>query len=131
MNKYVRTLCLALYIRNGVDDLKYSWSAHKSKHITVYRHFVFFMAAILKPSKMAGGTQDIKCLHLDSQSGMSSEQYYTTPREPLGVLGDPCGSMDYILEYGDLVWNNCLQYKKDKLEKIQIQAARIAIGATK
>ena len=26
----------------------------------------FFMAAILKPSKMAGGTQDIKCLHLDS-----------------------------------------------------------------
>ena len=26
----------------------------------------FFMAVILKPSKMAGGTQDIECLHLDS-----------------------------------------------------------------
>ena len=26
----------------------------------------FFMAAILKPSKKAGGTQDIECLHLDS-----------------------------------------------------------------
>ena len=26
----------------------------------------FFMAAILKTSKMAGGTQDIECLHLDS-----------------------------------------------------------------
>ena len=26
----------------------------------------FFMAAILKPSKMAGGTQDFECKHLDS-----------------------------------------------------------------
>ena len=36
-----------------------------------------------------------------------------------------------ILEYGDVVWNNRSQYKKDELEKIQIHAARIAIGATK
>ena len=35
-----------------------------------------------------------------------------------------------ILEYGDVVWNNCSQYKKDELEKIQVQALRIAIGAT-
>ena len=30
--KYVKTLCLNLYIRNGVEDVKYSWSAHKCKH---------------------------------------------------------------------------------------------------
>ena len=36
-----------------------------------------------------------------------------------------------ILEYGDVVWNNCSQYEKDEFEKIQIQAARIAIGTTK
>ena len=30
--KYVKIFGLALYIRNGVEDLKYSWSAHKSKH---------------------------------------------------------------------------------------------------
>ena len=36
-----------------------------------------------------------------------------------------------ILEYGDVIWNNCTQYEKDELEKIQIEAARIAIGATK
>ena len=29
--KDVNTLCLALYKGNGVEDLKYSWSAHKSK----------------------------------------------------------------------------------------------------
>ena len=35
-----------------------------------------------------------------------------------------------ILEYGDVEWN-CSQYEKEELEKIQIQAAGIAIGATK
>ena len=31
-----------------------------------------------------------------------------------------------ILEYGDVVWNNCTQYEKEELEKIQTEAARIA-----
>ena len=35
-----------------------------------------------------------------------------------------------ILEYGDVVWNNCTQYEKEELEKIQTEAARIATGAT-
>ena len=35
------------------------------------------------------------------------------------------------MEYGDVIWNNCTQYEKDELEKIQTEAARIAIGATK
>ena len=30
-----------------------------------------------------------------------------------------------------MVWNNCTQYKINALEKIQIEAARIATGATK
>ena len=36
-----------------------------------------------------------------------------------------------ILEYGDVVWNNCTQYEKEELEKIQTESARIATGATK
>ena len=42
-------------IINGVKDLKYRWSAHKSKHnrwyeadITPYRHFVFCLGGYLK-----------------------------------------------------------------------------------
>ena len=36
-----------------------------------------------------------------------------------------------VLEYADVVWDNCTQYKVNALEKIQIEAARIATGATK
>lgn len=36
-----------------------------------------------------------------------------------------------ILEYGDVLWNNCTQYEKDELDKIQTEAARIVVGATK
>ena len=36
-----------------------------------------------------------------------------------------------LLEYGDIIWDNCLQSEKQELEKIQIEAARIATGATK
>ncbi|MCG8096816.1 MAG: hypothetical protein JAZ17_24870 [Candidatus Thiodiazotropha endolucinida] len=36
-----------------------------------------------------------------------------------------------ILEYGDTIWDNCAQYEKDELEKIQHEAARIATGATR
>ena len=36
-----------------------------------------------------------------------------------------------ILEYGDIIWDNCTQYEKQELEKVQIEAARIATGTTK
>ena len=36
-----------------------------------------------------------------------------------------------ILEYGDVVWDNCAQYEKDELEKIQHETARIATGTTR
>ena len=36
-----------------------------------------------------------------------------------------------ILEYGDVVWDNCAQYEKDELEKIQHEASRIATGTTR
>ena len=36
-----------------------------------------------------------------------------------------------ILEYGNEIWDNCQQYEKDDLEKVQIEAARIATGTTK
>ena len=36
-----------------------------------------------------------------------------------------------ILEYADVVWNNCTQYESNELEKIQNEAARIVTGATK
>ena len=36
-----------------------------------------------------------------------------------------------ILEYGDIVWDNCAQYEKEELEKIQHEAACIATGTTR
>lgn len=36
-----------------------------------------------------------------------------------------------ILEYGSVVWDNCSQYEKDRLEKIQLEAARIVTGTTR
>ena len=36
-----------------------------------------------------------------------------------------------ILEYGDVIWDNCTQYQKNELDKILYEAGRIAIGATK
>ena len=36
-----------------------------------------------------------------------------------------------LLENGDVLWNNCTQYEKNELDKIQNEAARIATGATK
>ena len=36
-----------------------------------------------------------------------------------------------VLEYGDVVWNNCAQYEANELEKIQYEAARIVFGTTK
>ena len=37
----------------------------------------------------------------------------------------------FLLEYADVVWDNCTQYEADELEKIQIEAARIVTGATR
>ena len=36
-----------------------------------------------------------------------------------------------LLEYADVVWDNCTQYESNELEKIQNEAARIVTGATK
>ena len=36
-----------------------------------------------------------------------------------------------LLEYADVVWNNCTQCESNKLDKIQNEAARIVSGATK
>lgn len=36
-----------------------------------------------------------------------------------------------ILEYASIVWDNCTDYEKDNLEKIQYEAARIVTGLTR
>ena len=36
-----------------------------------------------------------------------------------------------LLEYADVVWNNCTKYEMDRLDKIQHECARIASGASK
>ena len=36
-----------------------------------------------------------------------------------------------ILEYADIIWDNCTQYEIDLIEKIQIEAARVVTGATR
>ena len=36
-----------------------------------------------------------------------------------------------LLEYGDVIWDNCTSYLKNSIESIQHEAARIVVGATK
>ena len=36
-----------------------------------------------------------------------------------------------VLEYADVVWDNCTQYEANELEKIQTEAARIVTGSIK
>ena len=36
-----------------------------------------------------------------------------------------------VIEYSDVVWDNCTRYEANELEKIEIEAARIVTGATK
>ena len=36
-----------------------------------------------------------------------------------------------ILEYADIVWDNCTQYEIDLIKQIQIEAARVVTGATR
>ena len=36
-----------------------------------------------------------------------------------------------LLEYADLIWNNCTQYESNELEQIQNEAARIVTGSTR
>ena len=36
-----------------------------------------------------------------------------------------------LLEYGDVIFDNCTHRLKDELESIQLEAARIVTGATK
>ena len=36
-----------------------------------------------------------------------------------------------LLEYADVIWDNCSHQEKQELEKIQTEAARIAVGVTK
>ena len=36
-----------------------------------------------------------------------------------------------ILEYGNEIWDNCTQYEKEEIDKIQNEAARIATGTSK
>ena len=36
-----------------------------------------------------------------------------------------------LLEYADVIWDNCTYYEKHELDKIQSEAARIVSGATK
>ena len=36
-----------------------------------------------------------------------------------------------LLEYSDIIWDNCPTYLKQSVEKVNIEAARIVSGATK
>ena len=36
-----------------------------------------------------------------------------------------------ILEYADIVWDNCTQQRSNEIEKIQLDAGRIVSGTTK
>ena len=36
-----------------------------------------------------------------------------------------------LIEYADVIWDNCTLYEKQELDKIQNEEARIATGTTK
>ena len=36
-----------------------------------------------------------------------------------------------ILEYADIVWDNCTQFDQTEIEKVQLEAGRIVSGTTK
>ena len=36
-----------------------------------------------------------------------------------------------ILEYADVIWDNCFNYEKEAIEKVQLEAGRVVTGATK
>ena len=36
-----------------------------------------------------------------------------------------------VLEYADVVWDNCTKFEEAELEKIQLEAAGIVTGTTK
>ena len=36
-----------------------------------------------------------------------------------------------LLKYWDVIWDNCSQYEKQELDKIQLEAASIATGTLK
>ena len=52
-------------------------------------------------------------------------------RQSLEIIYTVTSFIRPILEYADMVWDNCTQYEINALEKIQIEAAQIATGATK
>ena len=54
---------------------------------------------------------------------------YTLDRKSLEIIYT--SFIRPLLEYADVVWDNCTQHEKQELEKIQHEAARIATGATK
>ncbi len=54
---------------------------------------------------------------------------YTLDRKSLEIIY--LSFIRPLLEYADIVWDNCTQYEKDAVEKIQIEAARITSGATR
>ena len=54
---------------------------------------------------------------------------YEIDRKSLGIIYTTF--IRPTLEYADVIWHNCSDYEKQELEKIQIEAARIATGASK
>ena len=36
-----------------------------------------------------------------------------------------------LLEYGDIIWDNCTQFEKQEIEKFKLVATRIATGSIK
>ena len=54
---------------------------------------------------------------------------YQLDRRPLQIM---CFSyVRPLLEYADVIWDNCYDYEKESLEKLQIEAGRVVSGATK
>ena len=54
---------------------------------------------------------------------------FTFKRNTLNQIYNSC--LRPILEYSSVVWDNCSKYEKDRLERMQLEAARIVTDATR
>ena len=63
--------------------------------------------------------------------GIMRKLKYSVPRKTMNQIYIYISFLRPILDYASVVWDNYTQYEKDRLEKMQIEAARIVIGVTR
>ena len=69
------------------------------------------------------------CCSSSNILGIMRTLKFTFKRNTLNQIYNSC--LRPILEYSSVVWDNCSKYEKDRLERMQLEAARIVTGTTR